>query len=691
MATGLVLLATLASPVLAAIAVVAVVHGRHPGLLVVPAAIGAIAVTGGGWIGDLAVTVLTALGCLTLGAAVVRLAPPRWLLAGVLSMAAVDVLLLAVGVGQPAAALLDDALRHAKHPTFHQAQLGPITKDYPDLVLAAVLGGMFAGRGFQRLAAVLVTILASTYGLLFAVADSLPATVPLAVVVVAAEWGPSLSRLARRALAARGRLVPLGGTGVLLMALLVGGCRSPAPGADASAAAVDRRPNVVVLMTDDQTVADLDVMPHVHQLLGAAGVTFDRSYVSYPLCCPSRATYLSGQYAHNHRVLGLYPPTGGYGRFDAREALPVWLARAGYHTAHIGKYMNGYGSQTPADPPPGWREWYGAVGYSTYRMWGYTLNENGVNRAYGSTLEEDGALYQTDVLARRAVDVIERRAAAKEPLFLSVAFLAPHHEGRSIRRFGGHLVRPAPRHAGRLAAKTLPLPPAFNEMDVSDKPSYIRRRPPLDGAQIDRITRHYHDRQESLLAVDEAVAEIVGALDRTGALQNTYVVFTSDNGYLQGEHRVPSGKLLPHDPSSRVPLIVRGPGLPAAATSRELVGNVDLAPTVLELAGATPGRVLDGRSLLPFARDPSLRSRRPLLHETSSQPGVNYKAVRTDRWLYVDYEGGERELYDLQADPSQLDSLHADPRYLKVRADLRNMLKNLQDCAGRECRTPVGA
>ena len=154
---------------------------------------------------------------------------------------------------------------------------------------------------------------------------------------------------------------------------------------------------------------------------------------------------------------------------------------------------------------------------------------------------------------------------------------------------------------------------------------------------------------------------------------------------------MPSGKLLPHDPSSRVPLIVRGPGLPAAATSRELVGNVDLAPTILELANATPGRVFDGRSLLPFARDPSLQSRRPLLHETSTQPVVNYKAVRTDRWLYVKYEGGELELYDLRADPHQLESLHADPRYRKVRADLGSVLKRLQDCAGRGCRTPVSA
>jgi N-acetylglucosamine-6-sulfatase len=489
-------------------------------------------------------------------------------------------------------------------------------------------------------------------------------------------------------------------------ALLLVACGTRALSAEGPAAPSDSRPNVIVLMTDDQTVADLAVMPHVHELLGAAGVTFDRSYVSYPVCCPSRATYLSGQYAHNHHVLGLYPPTGGYGRFDAREALPVWLERAGYHTAHLGKYMNGYGSDTPADPPPGWSEWYGAVGYSTYRMWGYTLNENGATRTYGSRFDDDPGLYQTDLLTRRAVDVIERGASANSPLFLSLAFLAPHHEADSIRRFTGHLVRPAPRHAGRFAAQPMPVPRSFNEQDVSDKPPFMRRRPPLDAARIDRIVRNYHDRQESLLAVDEAVAEIVKALERVGALEKTFIVFTSDNGYLQGEHRVPSGKMLPYDPSSQVPLIVRGPGIPRDRSSHALVGNVDLAPTILELAGAEPGRLLDGRSLLPFARNPQMVSSRPLLHETAgrrfafgreqdaagapaAEPVVNYKAVRTPRWLYVEYETGARELYDLWTDPEQLRSLHADPRYEQTRAALARLLMRLADCAGRDCRAPA--
>jgi N-acetylglucosamine-6-sulfatase len=503
------------------------------------------------------------------------------------------------------------------------------------------------------------------------------------------------------------RIFLLSGVGLGAIVLLALASRALVQPGESTAVGVDApRPNIVVVMTDDQTVADLEVMPHAQRLLGAAGVSFDRSYVSYPVCCPSRATYLSGQYAHNHRVLGLYPPTGGYGRFDARESLPVWLQRAGYHTVHIGKYLNGYGGETPADPPPGWSEWFGATGHSTYRMWGYTLNENGVNHTYGSQFEEDPRLYQTDVLARRAVNVIERGAAARAPLFLSVAFLAPHHEGDSIRMSTGRLVRPAPRHKGLLADKPFRVSGGFNEEDVSDKPSFIRRRPALDAARIDRIIRHSHERQESLLAVDEAIGEIVGALAKTGALDDTYIIFTSDNGYLQGEHRVPSGKLLPYDPSSRVPLILRGPGLPASSHSQALVGNVDLAPTILELAEAEPARVIDGQSLLPFARDPSRESGRPLLHETGGrrfafgreqdaagapavEPVPNYRAVRTSRWLYVEYETGERELYDARADPEQLNSLHADPRFQEVLAALGRVLVRLASCAGADCRTPA--
>ena len=308
------------------------------------------------------------------------------------------------------------------------------------------------------------------------------------------------------------------------------------------------RPNVVVLMTDDQTVADLEAMPRTQGVLARQGVSFDRSYVSYPVCCPSRATYLSGQYAHNHGVLGLYPPTGGYGRFDHSNALPVWLERAGYATAHIGKYMNGYRMVVGAQQPPGWTEWYGAVDGSTYLMWGYTLDENGVARTYGTALDEDPRLYQTDVYRRKAVDFIERRAPSPRPFFLSVAFLAPHHENRAVRRLTGRLVRPAPRHARALADAPLETPPGFAEHDRSDKPRFLRRRHAIAASGVGRIAQRSRDRRASLLAVDEAVEAIVAALRRTGELENTYVILTSDNGYMQGEHGVPERQDAPLRP-----------------------------------------------------------------------------------------------------------------------------------------------
>jgi N-acetylglucosamine-6-sulfatase len=469
----------------------------------------------------------------------------------------------------------------------------------------------------------------------------------------------------------------------------------PAPSPD--------RPNVVMLMTDDQTVDDLDVMPLTRRLLGGDGVTFSRSYVSYPVCCPSRATYLSGQYAHNHGVLGLYPPRGGYGRFDRWNSLPVWMRHAGYVTDHIGKYLNGYGSQVPDDVPPGWTEWHGAVDESTYQMWGYTLNENGTRHTYGSAFDEDPRLYQTDVYRRKAIDFIDRRAGGRRPFFLSVAFLAPHHEIPEIRHGTGHLVRPAPRHLGVLEDEPLPASPAFGERDLGDKPAFVRADGPMTDGERTYIASRHEDRQESLLAVDEAVEAIVRTLRRDGVLDHTYIFFTSDNGYMQGEHDIPSGKVVPYDPSTQVPLLLRGPRIPHGGVSQELVGNIDLAPTIVAIAHAHPGKTMDGRSLLPFARDPTKRTRRPLLHETAGPrytpareqdagevgpvlPVLGYHAVRPARWLYVEYAGGPRELYDLRGDPYELHSLDRNPDYDAIQADLHKVLHRLIHCKGATCR-----
>jgi len=465
--------------------------------------------------------------------------------------------------------------------------------------------------------------------------------------------------------------------GLLAAAVTLPGATAASP--EAGRAAAFAPPNVVVIMTDDQTVESLRVMGNVRRLLTERGTTFANSFATFSLCCPSRATFLTGQYAHNHGVMGNAPPQGGYAKLDHSNTLPVWLQDAGYYTAHIGKYLNGYGSTNPTEIPSGWSEWHGSVDPSTYRFYGYTLNENGTLRTYEQA-------YQTDVYARKAVNVIGRRAPQAQPFFLWVAFLAPHSGGP--REPGDPALPtpvPAPRHRNDFANEPLPRPPGFNERDVSDKPVGIRRRPSLTPADVRAIRENYQQRLESLLAVDGAVADIVGALRASGELANTLIVFTSDNGFFHGEHRVPFGKVLLYEPSIRVPLIMRGPGIPAGLRVSRNVGNIDVAPTIVAATGATAGRMMDGTSLLDVAQDPTAPLGRDLLIERGPGAGT-FAAVRAPRYLYAEYGNGEQELYDLTRDPYQLQSRHADPAYAAVRANLALRLAHLRACSGATCR-----
>jgi N-acetylglucosamine-6-sulfatase len=448
----------------------------------------------------------------------------------------------------------------------------------------------------------------------------------------------------------------------------------------AKSTAAPNRPNVVVLMTDDQTVESLRVMPNVQHLLADKGVTFDNSFVSYPLCCPSRATYLTGQYPHNHGVWGNAGANGGYYKLDSTNTLPVWLQRAGYETIHIGKYLNGYGTLDPLEIPPGWSRWYGSVDPSTYLYFGYTLNEN---RRLVTYDDSAAANYQTDVYGQKAVDLIERVAAGPRPFFLSVAFTAPHYGGPPDPDdpSGQTTPSPAPRHQNAFANEPLPMPPSFNEADVSDKPSAIRKLRLLSPGKISAIRENYQQRLESLLAVDEAVGQIVDELSAVGKLDSTYVIFTSDNGFFHGEHRVPAGKILLYEPSVRVPLIIRGPTIPHGQHRSEFVANVDLAPTIVDVAGTEPERVLDGQSLIPFARDRLLHSGRDILLETRT-----YAAVRAPNWLYAEYVTGERELYNLARDRDELNNLQRNPGYGLIKADLALRLAQLRACIGSACR-----
>jgi N-acetylglucosamine-6-sulfatase len=477
-------------------------------------------------------------------------------------------------------------------------------------------------------------------------------------------------------------------------------------------------PNVVVIMTDDQRFDDMPTLPRVTRLIGDAGVTFTRAYASYPVCCPARATFFTGQYAQNHHVRCLYPFCGGgYGRLNQRDYLPVWLEDAGYATAHIGKFLNGYGKErgTPIDPN-GWTEWYGLVDHSTYRMWGYKIrekgpgDEEGTTKTYGNVRGGRDEIYQTDVLTNKAVDFIGRRGSDARPFFLSVAYLAPHHESGHTQRITGQLVRAAHRHRGFYASQPLPKPPGYNEDDMSDKPSFVARfNRRVNAKREAAITKRFHERWESLLAVDEGVERIMRKLSDTGELDNTYVIFTSDHGFMQGEHRIPQGKMVPYDGATHVPLLIRGPGVPRGRRTKALVGDIDYAPTIMDATPAEASHPLDGISILPFARNPRRRNLRPFLHTTAGQAAKGHtntreggargtqprvpawSAIRTTQWLYIEYHGGYRELYDINRDHWETNSVVDNPNLRQRIRTLRRTLGDLRTCRGRRCDTFASA
>jgi len=469
-------------------------------------------------------------------------------------------------------------------------------------------------------------------------------------------------------------LATLGVTGTLVIA----GAETPPPAVD-QAVAAPGRPNVLVVETDDQTARSLRFMPKVNSLIGDQGATFTKSFVNFSLCCPSRATFLTGQYMHNHRVFGNKSPNGGFGRFQAMHGdnnLAVWLQDSGYYTAMIGKYLNGYVYSPPV--PPGWSEWRAAANQKVYN---YTLDENGTVVTYG----QKPADYKTDVLTRKAVDFVQRRAPRAQPFFLWLTYTAPHAGGPYSDPNPpfdcGAAAKPAPRHAHAFDSERLPRPPNFNEADVSDKPAEIRSRPRLNAGWIAEIERQYRCELESLLSVDEGVKKVVDALNASGELDNTLIAYTTDNGYFHGEHRIPADKMRIYEESIRVPLQMRGPGIPQGVKVGSLSINADLAPTIVDVANADSGLVMDGRSLIPVANQPGIEQGRQLLIEEPS-----FKAIRTQRYMYAEHGTGEKELYDLRNDPFELQSRHAAPAYASAKAQLAARLHELQNCAGDGCR-----
>jgi arylsulfatase A-like enzyme len=547
----------------------------------------------------------------------------------------------------------------------------------------------------------------------------------------------------------------------LLCLLATTGFRSSA------AAATPEQPSFVVIQTDDQTLDQLyaafgqpklQAMPNTLNLIAKRGETFNRYYVSYPLCCPSRVSLMTGRYAHNNGVKGNIQPNGGYFGFSFRGAythnIATWLQGAGYRTIHVGKFLNGYGDEpysNGTEVPPGWSSWHSVLKSDTdHYYYGYSLNNNGVVEGpYGDSgtwepreyitrddigcpfapLNGQPCFYETDMLSNLATQEL-RATSPEQPFYLQLDYTAPHGD---FRKPAGP--EPAPRHYDWF--KGAPLPhnrgQGFDEGNVTDKPSFIREAPYLGLSEIHTYRVYYDKALESLRSIDDGVKLLIDTLGSLHRLRNTYVIFTSDNGFFYGEHRLLGGKFLAYEPSTHLPFLIRGPHIKAGTESGEIVGNIDVAPTILELAGVTPDKSVDGRSMTPFFKDPELRTLRPYLFESfvetddvleagaiaepgdqsratalqqraarqgeaAARPGggasasllappKDYEGIRLGPYKYIAWPDGEKELYDLETDPYELNNLVRIPNYFPVRNFLhRELTERLEDCVGRGCR-----
>lgn len=439
----------------------------------------------------------------------------------------------------------------------------------------------------------------------------------------------------------------------------------------ACAPAPPPRPNFVMIVTDDQDVETLRFMPIVLRELVDQGTSFSNAFVTITACCPSRTSILRGQYAHNHGVLENNGPNGGYHAFASLgledSTLASWMQEAGYRTALIGKFLNGYAGRA-SYVPSGWDEWYALLNHKYFES---RLSDNGVE----VTLATQPAEYVTDALAERAVDFIAQDDP--RPFFLYLTPLAAHRPAD-----------PAPRHRDRFADQAAPRYRAFNEADVSDKTRFVRKREHLSERQIEEIDALYRNRLRTLLAVDEMVGRIISTLEKTGRLENTFFFFLSDSGFHLGDHRLPGGKGGPYERSIRIPLIVRGPGVRANRTVDAFALHTDLAPTVMEWVGLpTPGFV-DGRSLVPWlgtGGDAAASGRKAFLIENWGDEGRGFQALRSEHRIYVEWNGGEREFYDLRRDPDQLENAYTSLAPA-VAEQLAAAVKQFRDCAAASCR-----
>ncbi len=495
------------------------------------------------------------------------------------------------------------------------------------------------------------------------------------------------------------------------------------------------RPNVVMMIVDDMRADDLQYMPNTRRLLGSNGVTFTNSFAPYPLCCPARASIFTGQYTHNHGVYSVAAPYA-FPALKDQSTLATWLQGGGYSTVFLGKYMNGYGylpkpGRTTGNSlryvPPGWTDWRASIEGglpkshpdhgSTYLYYNTTLSDNG--RGFSNYKGQ----YQSEVFGSLSRRIILERAASKKPFFFYASYAAPHNGGpqerddvKYVTDDQGNTVKfgtPARPDwvKGKFDDVITAAPGAdWLDPDPSDKPEHLRNLIAPNAVELEAMLRLTRQRAESLYVVDKQVKRTVKALADSGELENTLVIFTSDNGYFLGEQRIRAGKVLPHDPSLRTPLLMRGPGIPAGEVREDPFLSIDFAPTIAAAARVTPGLPVDGVSMLGVARRGDAGWHRPVLTETGPKsvirdtdeagkpldvddPGPRdlrwLIGIRTSRYLYVDAASKEEVLYDMATDPDQYHNLVADPAYADVLSLLREQLARLRACDAAACRTPL--
>ncbi|MFT4083162.1 MAG: sulfatase-like hydrolase/transferase [Nocardioides sp.] len=449
------------------------------------------------------------------------------------------------------------------------------------------------------------------------------------------------------------------------------------------------KPNVLMITADDLSVADLPYMPHVRRLLGRQGVDFTNAVAPTPICVPARASLLTGQYAHNHKDVTIHGPRGGYAAMNEAGTLPIALQRAGYDTLFVGKYLNGYGDAgTAHQVPPGWTDWRATVGNSTYAFFSPRINHNGRLTTYHR--------YTTYVMRDQADEVLSAPRRQHHRWFMWLNYVAPHHGGPreaddpAVRFRGTPLASvrttvPAPRDRHKFANLTLPDKPYLFGIPAHDEPGTAARTHAGTSRLRKALRIAFRQRVQAAQALDRAVASQIGTLRRTHQLKHTIVIFGSDNGYTVGGHNV-NGKLWGYDEILRIPLLMRGPGIPRGKKVATTITNPDLATTILAATGATPLRRQDGVNMLPWLRSPTQQRVIPIEGwAVASGRRQVYHGIRAGHWTYLRYRDGSEELFNRANDPDEMDSLASEPAHRAQLMAMRALSRAYGRCAGASC------